>query len=96
MNIDNLIYRDCASADYYNTVDEYYDDTFKQTLTVQERFRYEVLVFMKKNGFKLINSKFFKKKDICIPVNYIEASYRETKKLDLYEIVKYKKIIKSL
>jgi hypothetical protein len=63
--------------------DQPLDDTFKATLSEQEKFRYEVLVFMKKSGYKLINSKCFKKKDIYIPVNMIEDFYSKHEDIDL-------------
>lgn len=76
-------------------LDEPFDDSFKETLSQQERFRYEVLVFMKKNGFKLINSKCFKKKDVYIPVNDIENFYKENDDIDLDEILYQLNLVKS-
>lgn len=63
------------------------DESFKETLTNDERFRYELLVIMKKEGYKLINSKFFKKKDVYIPVKDIEDFYQKNEEINLDQIL---------
>ncbi len=96
MNLDREIegaFNDLAQA--VEIFDEPFDDSFKETLSQQERFRYEVLVFMKKNGFKLINSKCFKKKDVYIPVSDIESFYKENDSIDLEEILFKLELVKT-
>ena len=51
---------------------------------------------MKKNGYKLINSKCFKKKDVYIPVAAIDDFYKQNEKIDLERIVNHRKPVKSM
>jgi len=63
------------------------DDNFIGTLTTDERFRYELLILMKKEGYKLINSKYFKKREVYIPVTYLEEYYKENKTINIRKIL---------
>jgi len=97
MNLERLKKGD--TVEFFNSIgkpEEGFDDLFKETLSVQERFRYDVLVFMKKNGYKLINSKCFKKKDVYIPVSTIEDFYKQNKRIDLERIINHRKPVKSM